>query len=60
MSWFRRFWYYVKTWREHRKIIKELNALTDRQLKDIGVKRSDIDMLVWLQEDKEKRGKDEK
>lgn len=60
MSWFRRFWNYVKTWREHRKIIKELNALTDRQLKDIGVSRSEIDILVWLQEDKEKRGKDEK
>ena len=60
MSWFRRFWYYVKTWREHHTIIKELNALSDRQLKDIGVNRADIDRLVWLQEDKEKRGKDEK
>jgi uncharacterized protein YjiS (DUF1127 family) len=40
-------------------VVKELNALTDKQLKDIGINRGDIDRLVWLDEDKERRGKQE-
>lgn len=57
MTWLKRFLKYVKTWRKHRKVIKELNALTDKELQDIGINRADIDRLVWLEEDKEKRGK---
>ena len=56
------FWRYVNylaTWREHRRVIKELNELSDRQLRDIGINRADIDRLVWLEEDKNKRGKSE-
>ena len=59
MSWFRRYVNYLATWRQHRNAIKILNALTDKQLKDIGINRNDIDRLVWLQEDKNKRGKTE-
>ena len=59
MTWFRRFWNYVMTWRKHRAVIKELNALTDKQLDDINISRHEIDRLVWLEEDKKKRGSDE-
>jgi uncharacterized protein YjiS (DUF1127 family) len=57
MSWFRRYWNYLCTWRQHRDAIKQLNRLTDAQLKDIGISRSDIDRLVWLEEDKTMRGR---
>lgn len=59
MTWFRRFWNYVMTWRNHRAVIKELNALTDKQLDDINISRHEIDRLVWLEEDKKKRGLNE-
>lgn len=57
MKWVWRFLKYVQTWRHHRRVIKELNMLTDRQLRDIGITRSDIDRLVWLEEDKTMRGR---
>ena len=47
-------------WSDHRKAIKQLNTLTDRELKDIGISRSDIDRMVWLDEDKDKRGRETK
>ena len=57
MTWFWRWMNYVTTWREHRRVIKELNALTDKELADIGIARADIDRLVWLGEDKTMRGR---
>ena len=57
MNWPVRFMRYVATWRAHRKVIKELNALTDRELTDIGIARADIDRLVWLGEEKTMRGR---
>ena len=57
MNWIVRYYKYLSTWRKHREVIKELNRLTDAELKDIGINRGDIDRLVWLQEDKENRGK---
>ena len=59
MTWFWRYMNYLATWREHRKAIKQLNQLTDRELRDLGISRADIDRLVWLEEDKQKRGKSE-
>lgn len=55
-----KFWRYVNylaTRREHRDTIKTLNKLSDRELKDIGLNRSDIDRMVWLKEDKSMRGR---
>lgn len=59
MSWFSRYMNYLATWREHRRLVKELNGLTDKELADIGINRGDIDRLVWLEEDKKRRGKQE-
>jgi uncharacterized protein YjiS (DUF1127 family) len=56
MNWITRYFNYLKTWRQHRQVIKELNSLDDKTLKDIGINRRDIDRLIWLQEDKQKRG----
>jgi len=52
-----RYYNYLRTWRKHRDIVKELNRLTNRELADIGINRGDIDRLVWLEEDKKQRGK---
>ena len=59
MNWIVRYWNYLKTWRYHRQVIKELNQLSDQQLKDMGINRGDIDRLVWLESDKQKRGNPE-
>lgn len=56
MTMFWRYINYLATWREHRKAIKQLNQLTNRELNDIGLSRADIDRMVWLKEDKDKRG----
>jgi uncharacterized protein YjiS (DUF1127 family) len=58
VTWFWRYINYLSTWREHRKAIKQLNTLTNRQLKDIGINRCDIDRLVWLKEDKDASGRE--
>jgi uncharacterized protein YjiS (DUF1127 family) len=58
VTWFWRYMNYLATWREHRKAIKQLNTLTNRQLKDIGINRCDIDRLVWLKEDKDASGRE--
>jgi len=60
MSWFWRYVNYLATWREHREAIKHLNRMTDRELRDIGMTRGDIDRLVWLEEDKTMRGRGSK
>jgi uncharacterized protein YjiS (DUF1127 family) len=60
MTWFWRYMNFLATWREHRHAIKQLNTLTARELNDIGISRSDIDRMVWLQEDKDKSGKETK
>ncbi len=57
MKWWWRWINYQATWREHRRVIKELNRLTARELADMGISRADIDRLVWLGEDKSMRGR---
>ena len=60
MKYLWRLFNYLITRAEHRRVIKELNRLTDKELKDIGINRCDIDRLVWLDEDKEQRGNRDK
>lgn len=60
MNIFKRYYYYLRTWRQHRKVIKQLNELTDYELNDIGINRGDIDRLVWLEIDKQRRALNEK
>lgn len=57
MNWITRYWNYLKTWRSHRDTIKKLNQLSDKELKDIGLTRGDIDRMIWLEEDKTMRGR---
>ena len=52
-----RFFRYIAMWSDHRKAIKTLNRLSDRELKDVGISRQDIDRMVWLEEDKTMRGR---
>ena len=59
MTWFWRYVNYLATWRDHRNTIKQLNKLNDRELHDIGLNRSDVDRLVWLEEDKTMRKRGE-
>ena len=58
MKWIWRYWKYLRTWRKHRETIKQLNQLTDKELNDIGISRTDIDRLVWLEEDKTMRARE--
>ena len=57
MSLLKRYLNYLKTWRAHRDAIKTLNRLSNKELRDIGLTRGDIDRLVWLEEDLQERGK---
>ena len=52
-----RFVRYVIDWRKTRSLIRELNMLTDKQLKDIGINRGEIDYLVYTLEQQEQKGK---
>jgi uncharacterized protein YjiS (DUF1127 family) len=39
-------WRACARWRERRAALRELNALDDRTLRDIGISRSEIDWVV--------------
>lgn len=52
-----RFVRYVLDWRKTRGVIKELNKLSDKQLKDIGMTRGEISHLIYTLEDETKRGR---
>jgi len=56
-GWVKRYLNYLFTWRKHREAIKSLNRLTDRDLRDIGLSRHDIDRLIWQDEDKTLKGR---
>jgi uncharacterized protein YjiS (DUF1127 family) len=56
MNIFRRYFNYLKTWRDHRDVIKQLNKLSNAQLKDIGLNRGEIDDMIWLKEDEQNSG----
>lgn len=51
-----RFIRYLIDWRRTRGVIRELNMLTDKQLKDIGISRGEINHLVYTLEQEEEKG----
>ena len=36
----------LAAWRRYREAVRELNALSDRELSDIGIRRGDIETIV--------------
>ena len=36
----------LQAWRKYREAVRELSALTDRELSDIGIRRGDIEYIV--------------
>jgi len=56
MRYIYRLYKYLQTKKKHRETIKQLNTLSDKQLKDIGITRGDVDHMIWLKEDLIKRG----
>ena len=57
-SWVVRFIRYVIDWRKTRAVIRELNMLTDKQLKDIGITRGEITNLIYRLDEEEKQKND--
>lgn len=57
-SWVIRFIRYVIDWRKTRAVIRELNMLTDKQLKDIGITRGEITNLIYRLDEEEKQKND--
>ena len=52
-----RFVRYVIDWRKTRSVIRELNRLSDKELKDIGISRCEIENLIYRLEEEDKNGK---
>jgi uncharacterized protein YjiS (DUF1127 family) len=38
---------FVQTWRQYGEAVRELSYLTDRELADLGITRSDIPHVAW-------------
>ena len=51
-----RFVRYVIDWRKTRSVIRQLNMLSDKTLKDIGINRGEIDHLVYTLLQEEQKG----
>ena len=46
MNIFRRIKDYIEAYFIYRKLLNDLNKMTDEELKDIGISRSDIDYIA--------------
>jgi len=38
---------FIREWNRHNASVRELSRLSDRELADIGVSRSDIERVSW-------------
>jgi len=38
---------FARCWKLYRQSVRELSRLADRQLSDVGIKRSEIMRVVW-------------
>lgn len=45
----------IRRWNEHSRRLHELRRLDDRMLKDIGISRSEIGFVAWLEDDQCRR-----
>jgi uncharacterized protein YjiS (DUF1127 family) len=40
---------YLHAWRQYGNTVRELSSLSDRELADLGITRSDIPHIAWEQ-----------
>jgi uncharacterized protein YjiS (DUF1127 family) len=38
---------FVQSWKDYNSTLRELNLLSDRELADVGISRSDIPRVAW-------------
>ncbi len=38
---------FLQAWKQHRRALRELSQLSDRELADIGISRSEIPRVAW-------------
>ena len=38
---------FVQSWKDYNSTLRELNHLSDRELADVGISRSDIPRIAW-------------
>ena len=40
---------FLQAWKAYNNALRELNLLSDRELADVGISRSDIPRVAWTQ-----------
>jgi uncharacterized protein YjiS (DUF1127 family) len=40
---------FIQSWKDYNSALRELSLLTDRELADVGISRSDIPRVAWEQ-----------
>ena len=40
---------FIRSWKDYHNALRELSLLTDRELADVGISRSDIPRVAWEQ-----------
>lgn len=40
---------FIQTWKTYNSALRELSVLSDRELADVGISRSDIPRVAWNQ-----------
>ena len=59
MNWLIKWFEAVAVAQQRRADYWLLKNMSDKELKDIGINREDIDRMIWLEEDKTMRGRGE-
>ena len=39
---------FIQSWKDYNAALRELGLLSDRELADVGISRSDIPRVAWL------------
>ena len=40
---------FIQSWKDYNSTLRELSLLSDRELADVGISRSDIPRVAWKQ-----------